>query len=365
MRNKRKIIRQSLGIFLGILGLWLFQLTATIPQFHQDFLVKLVNDPVFQAKAIGLYREEEEFPLSWGASFVVNRYGFLKSHQYTPEEIPVLPTMPEPEPVEEPPPVEVEEEWLSKTMTAQESYYQKDGIYVSNNGKVTLTEEDMMVFAPTPLEKGQEAPQILIYHSHGTESYRQTEGYTYEESDPYRTLNMDYNITAVGAAMTEVFQQAGYSVIHDKTLHDYPDYNSSYNNSAVMLANYLEEYPSLQLIFDVHRDALTAEDGTPYQLVPKDWEEDIAQVMLVVGTDGGGYDHPKWRDNFSLALSIQSRLLDYGDFSRPITLRSSRFNQHYSTGALLLEIGGHGNTFPQALAGGVLFAETVVEVLEQ
>lgn len=370
MRNKRKILRQTMAVTMGLVGIWVFQLTATLPNTppEDDFFRKLANKPQFIVDGIQLPPTTPTLPFF--TSMVVNHYGFLRSHSYLPPEVEeILPPMPEPYVPEEVPQEEeeevviLEEDWLTTTMTGQDSFLENQGIYVSNNGKVTLTEGDLSSSTLIPLEKDQEAPQILIYHSHGTESYTQTTGYTYEESDPYRTLDMDYNITAVGAAMAEVFRDGGYSVIHDKSLHDYPDYNASYSNSGEMLQAYLAEYPSLEYIFDVHRDALTSETGVPYQLVAED--DSVAQVMLVVGTDGGGYDHPLWRDNFSLALTIQSKLLQYPLYARPITLRSSRFNQQYATGALLLEIGGHGNTFPQALAGGILFAETVVALLEE
>lgn len=361
--NKRKIIRQSFAITLGLVGLWLFQLTLPSFPSGRETLEKLVNHPLFLEKAIGLPLAEEENKLSFWTNMVVNHYSFLRFEEVLPEEAPEQEEIPLPKIPEESidPPTG---DWETTTMKGQESFLEKDGLYVANNGKVVLSEDDFLESESFTLEKHQEAPQILIYHSHGTESYTQTEGYTYEESDPYRTLNMDLNITAVGATMAEIFEAAGYGVIHDKTLHDYPDYNSSYTNSGLMLAKYIEEYPSLTLILDVHRDALATETGVPYQLISEDQGGDVAQVMLVVGTNGGSYDHPNWEENFSLALSIQNRLLIYGDYVRPITLRTSRFNQHYSTGALLLEVGGHGNTFPQAVAGAELFAHSVVELLE-
>ncbi len=250
--------------------------------------------------------------------------------------------------------------WESITMTGKDSHVREGDIFVANSGRVNLESQDLTAFSPLTLEVAEGGePQILIYHSHGTESFSQTPGYEYQESDPFRTLNMERNITAVGQAMAEVFEEAGFVVIHDKTLHDYPNYNDSYGNSQKMLAEYLAEYPSLSLIFDVHRDALESLDGVPYQLV----SGDLAQVMLVVGTNGGGYQHDHWQENFSLALSLQQSLLAHGDFARPITLRSSRLNQHLSTGALLVEVGGHGNTFPQAYQAGVVFAEAVVRAM--
>ncbi len=259
--------------------------------------------------------------------------------------------------------------WLPYTLVGVEgdTYMENDGIFVSNRGKVQLEPEDLAVFSSFQLEIGEDAsavaPQILILHSHATESYAQFPGYNYLESDPYRTLDASQNILQVGAAMAEELTLAGFSVIHDKTLHDYPDYNASYQNSAETVTQYLEKYPSISLVLDVHRDALSGAEGIPYQLLSQQEGGEVAQVMLVVGSDGDGYTHDSWRENFSLAVTLQRDLLEYGDFARPIALRSGRFNQHLSTGSLLVEVGGHGNTLPQAISAGRLLAQSLAATL--
>lgn len=255
--------------------------------------------------------------------------------------------------------------WIQKTMEVGSTHILVEDVYVANSGKVSVSDVSLPASSPVSLEIHGSSPQILIYHSHGTESYSPTPDTTYEESDPFRTLEEGRNILTVGEAMATVFEEAGYGVIHDKNLHDFPDYTASYGNSSETLSHYLALYPSIELIFDVHRDALTASDGTPYQLVSNQNGEAVAQVMLVVGTNGGGFSHPNWRDNLQLALAIQMDLLEYGDFARPISIRSSRFNQHLSTGALLVEVGGHGNTLAQAILAGELFAESVVETMKK
>lgn len=366
-------LRQGVSLALVLVGAWILHLTADFSHV-EDTLESWANHPVFLSKTLSLpYYEKEN--KSFVEQILVNRWAFFQTPISSPEQpvtseteekaIPLLPPSPQMIPEEATAPSEeVEGNWVSHTMLPNDSYAENQGIYVVNNGKVPLTEEIMSTFSTTTLAE-VESPQILIYHSHGTESYAQTTGYTYVESDPYRTLNNDFNITEVGRAMVEVFESAGFSVIHDTSLHDYPDYNQSYQNSGVSVAEYIETYPSLQLILDVHRDALSTSDGTPYQLVSQQGDETVAQVMLVVGTNGDGYAHPNWQENFSLALTLQQGLLEYGDFARPITLRSSRFNQQYSTACLLLEVGGHGNTLVQAIAGARLFSQSVVATLSK
>ena len=187
----------------------------------------------------------------------------------------------------------------------------------------------------------------------------------YEESDSYRTLNTEQNVVRVGAEMTAILESAGIEVIHDTTLFDYPSYNDAYNRSSAAVARWLEEYPSIQLVIDVHRDALAAADGTLYKTVAGTVDR-CAQVMLVMGSDAMGQLHPNWRVNLSLAVSIQKALTDkWATLARPIVLRASRFNQHHSTGAILLEVGTHGNTLQEAITAGRLFARTIADMLTQ
>ena len=123
-------------------------------------------------------------------------------------------------------------------------------------------------------------------------------------------------------------------------------------------------FQALSYVLDVHRDALVGEDGTVYKAVTRIDGVDTAQVMLVVGTDGGGAQHPYWIDNLALAVRFQQELVsDYVSLARPIVLRNSSYNQQLSPGYLLVEVGGHGNTLTEAVDGARLFAQSVSQVL--
>ena len=107
-----------------------------------------------------------------------------------------------------------------------------------------------------------------------------------------------------------------------------------------------------------------AEDGTVYKTAAEVNGEKVAQCMLVVGTDGGGAQHPYWIDNLALAVRFQQELVsDYVSLARPIVLRNSSYNQQLSPGYLLVEVGGHGNTLTEAGDGARLFAQSVSQVL--
>lgn len=244
------------------------------------------------------------------------------------------------------------------------SYLSDQEVYIKN---VTSQSVDVAALAAqtVDLELG-EGPQILIYHTHGSEAYTQTEQERYVESDSYRTTDCTHNVVQVGEAMAEVFRSQGFEVVHDTTLYDYPAYNGAYERSRAGVEKWLEQYPTIKFVLDVHRDAIVSSDGAAYKLIAQEGEEKVAQVMLVVGSSDSGAAHPNWRANLALAVQLQLALTrDHTQLARPITLRSTRFNQDITTGALLVEVGGHGNTLEEALAGAKLFAQTVGKELKE
>ena len=180
------------------------------------------------------------------------------------------------------------------------------------------------------LAPAEEGPQILIYHSHATEAYTPdgTDIYTPSDNNT-RTLEEGYNMLRVGDELERVFTEMGLSVLHDQGIYDYPTYNGSYTRSGPAVADYLAQYPTIKLVLDVHRDALVGSDGTVYKVVTDIDGVKTAQVMLVVGSDAGGGDHPTWQANLALAAKLQKSLDTlYPTLARPMTLRQSVYNQN-------------------------------------
>ena len=141
---------------------------------------------------------------------------------------------------------------------------------------------------PVNIALPAEGPQILIVHTHGSEAYTPDGTDIYEPSDNNtRTLDENYNVVRVGDEMERVFTELGLTVVHDRTLYDYPKYNGAYDRSAEAAQRYLEQYPSIKIVLDVHRDALVGEDGTVYKAVTRIDGVDTAQVMLVLGSSEG------------------------------------------------------------------------------
>lgn len=259
-----------------------------------------------------------------------------------------------------------------QSVVAQTILPTNDGAYPSAGGVFlynrTSQAVDLEAVAQEPvILSGQgKGPQILIVHTHATESYTQSGQDLYTESDPYRTLDDAHNVVRVGDEMAAAFAQAGLNVLHDRTLHDYPSYNGAYTRSKVTVEEYLAAYPSIAVVLDVHRDALVGSEGTVYKVVA-DSESlpGCAQVMLVVGTQENGGSHPNWHQNLAFAMTLERALNEKTPtLARPIALRKSHYNQNLSPGSLLVEVGGHGNTLEEALTAARTFAQATAPVIK-
>lgn len=208
-----------------------------------------------------------------------------------------------------------------------------------------------------------EGPRVLIYSTHSTESYTPA-GEGYVESAAYRTLDEGYNMLSIDRFVAEALEDLGIGVVLDDSFHDYPSYNGAYSHARKSVKAYLEEYPTIQLVLDLHRDA-SGTESQQLRTLASTGGEDCAQLMLVMGTNAGGLEHDHWQENLSLALKLQVLLerLCPG-ITRPVCLRSQRFNQDLSPGCLLVEIGAAGNTRDEALKAAAILARAVGTLLE-
>ena len=204
-------------------------------------------------------------------------------------------------------------------------------------------------------------PAVLILHTHGTESYTQTADDRYTECGNFRTRQTEYNMVALGELLTARLEAAGIRVIHDKTLHDDPSYNAAYSNARTSITEYLQMYPSIQLVLDLHRDAATDANGKQFVTSVTVDGQKIAQLMLVMGTDASGLHYPNWQANLSVALKLQAQLERQAPgITRTTTLRTSRYNQDLHSAMLLVEVGSAGNTLQQAMAAVEILAEAII-----
>lgn len=220
-------------------------------------------------------------------------------------------------------------------------------------------ELETLLTAPLDWDLTDDEPSVLILSTHATESYTKN-GENYTESSAYRTLDENYNMLSIGDRVAQILEQNGISVIRDPELHDYPSYNGSYNHARASIEHYLEEYPSIRLVLDLHRDASDGENGQLRTEATVDGQAS-AQLMPVMGTDAGGLEHDNWEKNLSLALKLMAQLERQAPgITRPLSLRSQRFNQDLSSGALLIEVGAAGNTHSEALIAAEQLAQAIV-----
>ena len=206
-----------------------------------------------------------------------------------------------------------------------------------------------LVTQPLSWDLTQEGATVLIVHTHATESFTM-DGEQYVESSKYRTLDERYNMVRVGEELAGVLESYGITVIHDRTLHDYPSYTGAYNSSRKAVEGYLKENPGIVLVLDLHRDSVELSNGSQMGTTATVNGKEAAQMMFVMGTDDGGLVHPRWRDNLALAVMLQTRLEQTAPgLMRPLYLRRERFNQDLLPGMLLVEMGAAGNTLQEAL----------------
>ena len=206
-------------------------------------------------------------------------------------------------------------------------------------------------------------PQVLIMHTHTTESFEPYVRSQFDTNFNYRTTDPAYNMVSVGDAITTQLEQAGIGVIHDTTIHDYPSYNGSYDRSAVTVQKNLEQYPSIRVVLDIHRDAIQKEN-TLVQPVVEIGGKESAQVMIISGCDDGTMGMPHYMQNFHFACRLQSSMEQmFPGLTRPILFDYRKYNQNLTTGSLLLEIGTHGNTLEQAQYAGELVGKALAQTL--
>ena len=220
---------------------------------------------------------------------------------------------------------------------------------------------ESLLMQPLTWDLTGDAPAVLIVHTHATEAYTQTPGAEYEEDAAYRTLNEDYNMVSIGEEVARVLEAGGITVLHDRSYHDYPSYNGSYGNARIAIEEYLRQYPSIQMVLDIHRDASDGADGNQLTTSATVNGQPSSQLLVMAGTDAGGNYHPNWQQNFALALKL-SAVLERADpgMTRPVSLRSSRFNMDLTPGSLLIEVGAAGDTHEQAMLAADALARGIL-----
>jgi len=207
--------------------------------------------------------------------------------------------------------------------------------------------------------------QVLIVHTHTTEGYAQRTDGLYDPDYSPRTTDSSKSVVAVGDVLTQKLEQAGIRTLHAVETHDHPQYNGSYDRAKSTISKYLEQNPSIEMVLDVHRDAITYDDGTKLKPTVDINGRKAAQVMIISGCDAGGKLYfPEWKKNLCMALQVQQAAQNRSPgLMRPLNFAPYRYNMHMTPNSLLLEFGTDVNTLEEALYSAELLGEAIAEVL--
>ncbi|MGM9551351.1 MAG: stage II sporulation protein P [Clostridia bacterium] len=273
--------------------------------------------------------------------------------------------LPDAEEISTEPPVIFENTAQNVTYSSAEEkgYKSVEGIYINNQTKKDI---DVSSLLNKNLDLSlSDSPSVLIVHTHTSESYTPSALYNYTPTETDRTTNLNFNMVSVGEIIYQKLTDNGINVIHDKSINDHPSYSGSYSKSLKLIKSYTEKYPSIKIVIDVHRDAIVTNEGVKMRPVTA-FDSGSSQVMLVIGTNESGLDHPAWQTNLAFALKLQHKMNTlYPSLARPINLRKERFNQHTAPYAFILEVGTNGNTLEEAKKGAEYFSEALIALLKE
>lgn len=246
--------------------------------------------------------------------------------------------------------------------TANTSY---DNVYLKNNTSLNIDIKDYVNGSLGYKIEKNSTPQVLILHTHATESYiRHNESY-YTQNDTARTTDNAYNMVSLGKIISDKLNSAGIVTLHDTTQHDNPSYNESYSRAANTICSYLKKHPSIKIVIDLHRDALAANDTDKVKVTTEIDGKKAAQIMLVMGSQSGNVKNfPNWKENLKLATKLQKTVEDmYPSLARAIHFMPKNYNESLTTGSMLIEIGTDGNSLEEAKYSAELLSNALINLL--
>ena len=241
-----------------------------------------------------------------------------------------------------------------------------DAIELKNSTSFDIDMNEVAAAAKLlPAETIPTEPLVLIVHTHGTEAFSEEGSICYGDgyNEP-RSADTAKNVVAVGRVLCEALNNAGIPTLQCEVMHDRESYIAAYDRSAAAIAEYLEKYPSIRYVFDVHRDSLIRGDRAKLRPVTLYDGEPCAQLMMLIGSDEKGAGSYDWMGNLTLAEAIQQHLCaDTLGVARPLCLRGASYNQQLAARGLLLEIGSCGNSLSEAENAARAFAAAFIKVL--
>ncbi|WP_371370625.1 stage II sporulation protein P [Sporomusa aerivorans] len=198
-------------------------------------------------------------------------------------------------------------------------------------------------------------PLVGIYHTHTAEAFIPNSGVA------HRPGGQRGDIVDVGIALAKRLEKAGVPAVHSAAIHDYPSFMKAYGPSEVTAQKMLADNPSIQMIFDIHRDADKRQNVTAdYNGVQ------LAKITIVVATGQQDLPQPHWQQNHAFAKLIDAKLnAKYPGLCRGIQLVEWRYNQHLHPRALLIEVGSQESSKEEAVRSIEVFGDVLAEILAE
>lgn len=239
-------------------------------------------------------------------------------------------------------------------------------ILVRNASDKSIDIDSVLKQEPDLKIKNKDEPTVLIFHTHTTESYQILDRNFYAVGFTSRSMNASENMVRVGTEIASQLQGAGFKVIHDTKIYD-EKYSGAYDRSGEAIDEYLKKYPSIQVILDIHRDAIQDNSGTKTKPVVTINGKKSAQIMIISGCEGDGVtDFPDWQYNLRFALRLQKKCAEmYSGLTRPLLFDNRRYNMYKGHCSLLIEMGSDANTLDEAAYSGRLLGDVLSELLEE
>lgn len=257
---------------------------------------------------------------------------------------------------------------LSQTIDKSGATASYGDVYINNKTQKTVSIKEALSNKPKlKIKLNSSKPQVLIVHTHATESFFPKLVEYYPKSWGERDNNTENNMVAVGKVIAEKLNKAGIKTVQSEILHDKEAYTGAYDRSRETIKNYLKKYPSIKVVIDVHRDAINEDDGDKIRPIVNIKNKNAGQIMIISGCQSGpitGY--PNWQKNLRFSVGIQQKLeRTYPNLARPLFFAEKKYNQDLCENSFLLEVGSQANLISEAKYSAELFSEVFIKYLKE
>ena len=239
-------------------------------------------------------------------------------------------------------------------------------VRVKNTTDTKTLNIEKVLAEPLELSIDKSKPAVLIFHSHTSEGYEMIERDWYAQNYTARSNDENLNIVRVGTEISNYLTKLGYTVIHDKTIHD-DDYSGSYAHSRKAVEKHLAEHPEIQIVLDIHRDSISLDDGDKIKPVNTVGGKKAAQLMIITGAEEGKVENfPDWEYNLRFALRLQQKCETmFPGLMRPVLFSQRKYNMDMTRFSLLIEMGSEANTLEEACYSGRMLAAALGSLMDE